>query len=122
MTVAVPTATDVTKPLALTVAIDPSLGLTLHDTDVLPVLPSLKVAKADIWTVLLVVPVWIVGVTGPTEIEETVGFTKNPRQLAAKAKAASAAMEAVKRSFDFSEDILVAAPWRATSAYWSAVR
>jgi len=40
-----------------------------------------------------------------------VGFTKNPRQLTARASVASAAKAQVKRNFDFSEGIFVAAPW-----------
>lgn len=80
-------------------------------TGVLPVLPSLKVAVALICTVLFVVPVCMDGVAGVTTRELTVGFTKNPRQLAAKASVASAAKAAVKRSFDFMEDMFVAAPW-----------
>ncbi len=71
----------------------------------LPLLPSLKVPTANIWTVSFVLPVSIVGVNGPTEIEVSVGFTKNPRQLTANAKAASAAKAPIKRSFDFVEDI-----------------
>jgi hypothetical protein len=107
VTVAVPVATDVTNPLLLIVAIDPSLGLMLHVTGVLPVLPSLKVANAVICTVLLVDPTSIVGVGGPTAIPETVGFTKKPLQLTAKAKVASAAKAPVIRSLDFVDDIFV---------------
>jgi len=40
----------------------------------------------------------------------SVGFTKNPRQLTAKANAASAAKAQVNWSFDFNEGI-VTAPW-----------
>jgi len=40
-----------------------------------------------------------------------VGFTKNPRQLAARANDDSAAKAKIKRSFDFCEGIFVAAPW-----------
>ncbi len=101
VTVAVPVATDVTNPLALIVAIDPSLGLILHVTGVLPVLPSLKVANAVICTVLLVGPTSMVGEGGPTAIPETVGFTKKPRQLTANANIASAAKAPVIRSVDF---------------------
>jgi len=40
-----------------------------------------------------------------------VGFTKNPRELAARANDARAAKAQIKRSLDFSEGIFVAAPW-----------
>jgi hypothetical protein len=101
--VAVPVATDVTSPLVLIVA-NP-VGLIVQLTDGLPVLPSLNVPTANICTVLFVVPVLIVGDGGPTAIELSVGFTKNPRQLPARAKVASAAKAATSRSFDFVNDI-----------------
>ena len=107
--VAVPVLTDFTNPLAEIVAMDASLMLQV--TDALPVLPSLKVPTADIWTVLLVVPVWIDGDAGATTSELSVGFTKNPRQLTAKANVASAAKAQIKRSLDFNVGILVTAPW-----------
>ena len=69
-------------------------------------LPSLKVPVAIICTVLFVVPVWMLGVAGPTVIEESVAFTKNPRQLAAKAKAIRAAKVPVRRTFWLIEDML----------------
>jgi hypothetical protein len=107
--VAVPVATDFTNPPALMVATDWSLMLQL--TGVLPVLPSLKVATADICTVLFVLPVCMDGVAGATTRELTVGFTKKPRQLTARAKEASAAKAAIRRKLDFMEDMFVAAPW-----------
>lgn len=55
VTVAVPVATDVTKPLPLIVAV--LVGLILHVTEGFPVLPSLKVPVANICTVLFVLPV-----------------------------------------------------------------
>jgi len=51
------------------------------------------------------------GDAGATTSELSVGFTKNPRQLTAKANVASAAKAQAKRNFDFSEGIFVAAPW-----------
>jgi hypothetical protein len=51
------------------------------------------------------------GDEGATTSELRVGFTKNPRQLTARAKVASAAKAQITRSLDFSECILVAAPW-----------
>jgi hypothetical protein len=79
-------------------------------TDALPLLPSLKLAVALIWTVLLVVPASIVDVEGTTVIEVSVGFTKNPRQLMARARVTSAAKAPTKRSFDVIDDIFVQAP------------
>src|SRR4051794_1671255 len=76
-------------------------------TEGCPVLPSLKVPVAIICTVLFVVPVWMLGVAGPTVIEESVAFTKNPRQLAAKAKAIRAAKVPVRRTFWLIEDMLL---------------
>jgi len=65
----------------------------------------LKLAVAVIWTVLLVVPASIVEVEGTTVIELSVGFTKNPRQLTARANVTRAAKAPAKRSFDFVDDI-----------------
>ena len=48
VTVAEPTATDVTKPFVLMVAMLPSFGLMLHETAGFPVLPSLNCPMADI--------------------------------------------------------------------------
>ena len=96
--VADPVATDVTNPPALIVA-TPEAGLMLHVTAGFPVLPSLYVPTATICTVLFVLPVWMLGVAGPTAIEVSVGFTKNPLQLAAKANAPSAANAPIRWSF-----------------------
>ena len=104
VTVAEPVATDVTKPVALIVAV--LAGVMDQLTEGCPVLPSLKVPVAIICTVLFVVPVWMLGVAGPTVIEESVAFTKNPRQLAAKAKAIRAAKVPVRRTFWLIEDML----------------
>ena len=79
----------------------------LHETDGLPVLPSLKVPKAVICTVLLVVPVSMLGVTGPTEIDDSVGFTKKPLQLTASANVASAANAPARRSLCFIDGIVI---------------
>jgi hypothetical protein len=76
-------------------------------TDALPVLPSLKLAVALIWTVLLVDPASIVAVEGTTLMELSVGFTKNPRQLTARARVTSAARAPTKRSFDVIDDIIL---------------
>jgi len=57
-----------------------------------------------------VFPVKIVGVIGPTAIDVRVGLTKNPRQLTARAKAASAANAQIKRSLDFIEGIVLETP------------
>ena len=110
VTVALPVETDVTNPLLLIVAIDPSLGLMLHVTGVLPVLPSLNVAKVVICTVLPVFPTSMVGVGGPTAIEVSVGFTKNPLQLTARARVVSAAKAPMSRILCFVDDIIAATP------------
>jgi hypothetical protein len=104
VTVAVPTATDVTRPVVEIVAAD--VGVAVQETEgLLSVLPSLLVPKTVICTVLLVVPVSMVGAAGPTASEDIVGFTKKPRQLMARANIASAAKAAARRSFCFVDDI-----------------
>ena len=105
VTVAVPTATDFTNPLLLIVAV--VVGLMLQLTPGLPVLPSLNVPTANIWTVLLLLPVWMLGDAGPTASEESVGFTKKPRQLAASARPASMATAATARGACFFDDLIV---------------
>jgi hypothetical protein len=47
----------------------------------------------------------MVGEAGPTDNDERVGFTKNPVQLAAKAKDASTANAPSKRKFVLFDDI-----------------
>ena len=109
VTVAVPVLTDVTKPFVVIVATLPSEGLMLQATDgVVVVLPSLLVPNTVICTVLLVVPVSMVGDTGPTDSEEIVGFTKKPVQLTAVAASiASAARAPARRSLWFADGIVV---------------
>jgi hypothetical protein len=98
VTVAVPTLADVTRPALVMVATD--VGFTVQETEgLLVVLPSLFVPTACICTVLSVLPVSIVGEAGPTDNEESVGFTKNPLQLAAKAKVKSTANEPISLRF-----------------------
>lgn len=59
---------------------------------------------------MLVVPVSIVGVTGPTEIDDTEGFTKKPVQLTARTNNASAAKAPVRRRFCWIDDMIVNTP------------
>ena len=106
VTVDVPMATDVTKPVVEIVATP--MGAMLQETGgLLLVLPSLLVPNTVICTVLLVVPVRMVGDGGPTAIEDSVGFTKNPLQLTAKASVASAAKAPARRSLCFADDIVI---------------
>lgn len=106
MTVAVPVATDFTKPLVVTVAVD--VGEMLQLTDgLLVVLPSLFVPNTVICTVLLLLPVSMLGVAGPTESEVRVGFWKKPRQLMPKAEIASTPREMLRRSFSFVDNIFL---------------
>lgn len=106
MTVAVPVLTDFTKPVLLTVAVD--VGVMLQVTDgLLVVLPSLFVPNTVICTVLLVLPVWMLGVAGPTESEVSVGFWKKPRQPMPSAASTSSARDPVKRSFCFGDDMFL---------------
>jgi len=107
VTVAVPVATDVTKPeVEIVATLAGLLGEMLQDTDGLAFwLPSLLVPNTVICTVLPVVPVSMVGVTGPTAIEDRMGFTKKPVQLTARANIASAAKAPGRRSLCLADDI-----------------
>jgi hypothetical protein len=104
VTVACPVLTDVTKPEAEIVATE--VGVMLQETEgLLVVLPSLFVANTVICTVLLVLPVSMLGDGGPTESEDMVGFWKNPVQLSPRAKTASAAKVPARRNFCLVDDI-----------------
>jgi len=104
VTVAVPVLADVTKPEEEIVAT--LVGLMLQETDgLVVVLPSLFVPNTVICTVLAVVPVSMVGVAGPTEIDYRVGLTKKPVQLTVRAKIASVAKAPIKRSLWLVDDI-----------------
>src|SRR5258708_14366505 len=91
--VPVPVAWAVTSPPGEMVAtgVPPApVPETLQVTGVLLLLPSLNVPTANIWTVLPTLPVKSDGETGPTAREDTVGFTKHPRQLIATARVVAA--------------------------------
>ena len=109
VTVIVPIdSVEVTRPEVLMVAAIGSplvAGAMVQLTEALPVLPSLKLPVALICTVLLVGPASIVAVEGATDIEVSVGFTKNPRQLTASANVASAAKALIRRRLCFADDI-----------------
>jgi hypothetical protein len=85
----------VTNPFALIVATVGSLLVQL--TDGFPELPSLKVPTTDICTVLLVVAAKMVGVAGPTAMEVSVAFGKNPVQLTSIAIVINAAKSPAHR-------------------------
>lgn len=53
----------------------------------------------------------MVGETGPTASDVSVGFTKKPRQPTARDKDASTAKAPIKRSLGFVDDIFVDTPW-----------
>ena len=100
---------DVTKPEEEIVAT--VVGLMLQATEGWVFwLPSLLVPATVICTVLLVLPVSIVGDAGPTAIEVRVGFWKKPVQLMARADATSRALVQAKRSFCLVDDIVVETP------------
>jgi hypothetical protein len=81
-----------------------------------PVLLSLKVAVAAIcW----VEPTGMFTLDGPTVMLLTVGFTKNPLQLTAKAKLRSTANEPI--SFNFFADMFSGTPWAAGSGAGGAI-
>jgi hypothetical protein len=112
--VAVPALTPVNKPPVLTVA---TAGVSVDQHTVLPVqvvpplsvrgFPLLSVAAAVSWAVK---PMLTVGLGGSITMLETVGFTKNPRQLTARANVARAAKAPASRSFDFLDAINLDAP------------
>jgi hypothetical protein len=98
VTVAVPVLADVTKPEEEMVAT--LLGVMVQETDGLfVVLPSVLVPNTVICTVLPVLPVWMVGDAGPTEIDDSVGFWKKPVQLIVSANPTSMAVVQARRSF-----------------------
>jgi hypothetical protein len=110
VTVAVPVATDVTSPVVEIVATD--VGVILQTTlGLLTGWLSLFLPDTVICTVLPVFPVSIVGDAGPTLIDSSVGFVKNPRQLMAKARVASTARAPARRSLCGFEDMIVKTPW-----------
>jgi hypothetical protein len=53
----------------------------------------------------------MLGDTGKTEIDDKVGLTKNPVQLAANPSVASAAKAPNSRTFWILEDMVVGTPW-----------
>jgi hypothetical protein len=113
VTVAVPVPTEVTNPEEEIVAA--LVGLMVHATGtLLVVLPSLLVPNTVICTVLLVVPVAIVGDAGPTASDDKVGFTKNPVQLIARTNVASAAKAPARRSLCCVDDIVISDVGRAS--------
>jgi hypothetical protein len=106
VTVAVPTLAEVTRPDEEIVAT--VVGVIVHPTDGLVlVLPSLLVPTTVICTVLLVVPVSMVGVAGPTAIEVSVGLTKNPVQPTPIANSASAANDPIRRGLRFVDGMII---------------
>ena len=120
--VPVPVDCAVTSPPEETVAIFvPSVPVPemLQVTGVVPLEPSLNVPTANIWTVLSTFPVKMVGETGPTASAVNVAFTKNPLQLTASARVASAAKAPTSRILCFVDDIFVETPWaRPLTSRW----
>jgi hypothetical protein len=106
VTVAVPTATDVTRPVEEIVA--NSVGVMVQATGtLLAVLPSLLVPNTVICTVLLVVPVRMVGDAGPTTMDDRVGLTKKPVQPTSETTIASAQRALARQSLCLADDIVI---------------
>lgn len=106
VTVAVPRATDVTKPVEEIVAT--SVGVMVQATGtLLAVLPSLLVPNTVICTVLLVVPVRMVGDAGPTTMDDRVGLTKKPVQPTSETTIASAQRALARQSLCLADDIVI---------------
>lgn len=112
----VPAETPVSNPPVVTVATVGSeldqqteLPVQLVPPFKVPVLPSLKVAAAVSCTDEAPGPKPTVGFGGSIVIEETVGFWKNPVQLAANASMASAAIAPAMRNLYLGDDIITRA-------------
>jgi hypothetical protein len=118
--VLVPAVTPVKRPPVLTVA---TPGVALDQHTVVPVqlvppvrvsgFPSLSVAAAVSWVLN---PMLTEGLGGSIVMLATVGFTKNPRQLMARASVASAASATANWSFFLVDDIkVIKTPWARCS-------
>jgi len=107
VTVAVPRATDVTKPVEEIVATP--VGVMVQATGtLLAVLPSLLVPNTVICTVLLVVPpIRMVGDAGPTTMDDRVGLTKKPVQPTSETTIASAQRALARQSLCLADDIVI---------------
>ncbi len=109
--VLVPTATPVSSPPVETVA---TLGVSLDQHTVVPVqlVPPVKVSGLPLLSVPAAVSCRVfvtltVGLGGSITILVTVGFTKNPLQLTARARVASAANAPARRSLFLVDDIVI---------------
>ena len=107
--VLVPTETPVNVPPVLMVA---TLGVSLDQHTVVPVqaVPPVRVMGLPLLSVpaafnCVVNPTVTDGLGGRIEMVETVGFTKNPLQLTAKANRLNAARAPARRSLWFGDDI-----------------
>ena len=105
----VPAETPVNVPPVLMVA---TLGVSLDQHTVVPVqlVPPVRVMGSPLLSVpaafnCVESPTLTVGLGGRIEMVETVGFTKNPVQLTAKANMASAANAPARRSLYFVDAI-----------------
>ena len=109
--VLVPAETPVRSPPVEIVA---TLGVSLDQHTVVPVqlVPPLKVSGSP-WLSspaavnCRVSPMLTVGFAGSIVILETVGFTKNPLQLTASARTASAPKAPARRNMFFVDDIVI---------------
>jgi hypothetical protein len=101
--VLVPAVNPFTRPDVLIVAT--VLALLSQETPVVRflTLPSSYVPRADIWSVF---PCSMFCPDGPTVIVVRTGFTKNPRQPAARASSKSALNAAKTRGLRFTVDIV----------------
>jgi hypothetical protein len=109
--VLVPAVTPVRRPLTETVATD---GVSLDQHTVVPVqlVPPVKVSGFPLLSVPAAVSCRVsvaltVGLGGSITMLDTVGFTKKPLQLTARAKNPSAARAPARRSLWFADGIVV---------------
>jgi hypothetical protein len=109
--VLVPGATPVRRPPTETVATD---GVSLDQHTVVPVqlVPPVRVSGFPLLSVPAAVSCRVsvtltVGLGGSITMLDTVGFTKKPLQLTARAKNPSAARAPARRSLWFGDDIVM---------------
>lgn len=117
--VLVPAETPVSRPPPVMVA---TVGVSLDQHTVVPVqlVPPVKVRELPLLSVPAavncVVSPWLtVGLGGSIVMAVTVGFTKKPVQLKARAKVARAAKAPAMRSLCFVDDIVISNPSGARS-------
>ena len=122
--VLVPAVTPVNVPPVLIVA---TLGVALDQHTVVPVqvVPPVRVSGFPLLSVPAAVscavnPTLTDGLGGSIAMVDTVGFTKKPVQLMARANVATAAKAPARRSLCLVDDIVISGPLFASASTFSA--